>query len=331
MEERSMKGTFITVGLITTVVLGLLAGSLPADAQQTNKVYRIGFLSDSPRMRPPWEVFRQALRELGYIEGQNIIIEWRLVGKNPDQLANMAAELVRQKVDVILAAGPLPPAAALKATRTIPIVDPLHADLYVANLRRPGGNLTGLTTMASDYIGKQLALFKEAVPKLSRVAVLVQSNHPSAASTLQQAERVAPALSLSLVPIGVHSPAEFADAFRRMVDEGVDGVLVQRAGLLIRNKQHITRLAGKAALPSMFGHAREAREEGALMSYGVNVAALYGRAATYVDKILKGKSPGELPVERPTKFNLVVNLKTAKELGITIPPSVLYRADEVIR
>ena len=320
-----------TIGLFASLALGLLAASFPADAQQTDKVYRIGFLADFHKIRPNWELFRQALRQLGYIEGQNIIIEWRLAGKNPDRLANMASELVRQKVDVILAAGPLPPAAALKATRTIPIVAPLNADTYVANLRRPGGNLTGLTTMASDYVGKQLQLFKEAVPKLSRVAVLVQSDHPSATATLRQAERVAPALNLSLVPIGVHSPSEFPDAFRRMVAEGVDGLLVQRAGLLIRNKEHTTRLAGEAALPSMFGHAREGRQDGALMSYGANVAALFRRAATYVDKILKGMSPGELPVERPTKFNLVVNLKTAKRLGITIPPSILYQADEVIK
>ncbi len=320
-----------TIGLISTLVLGLLAAPLPAEAQQTDKVYRIGFLSDAPRMRPNFEVFRQGLRELGYIEGQNIVIEWRFASRNPDRLVEMAAELVRQKVDVIVAGGPRPPAAALKAPRTIPIVALFNADRYVANLRRPGGNLTGLTTMASDLVRKQLHLFKEAVPRLSRVAVLGDTDHPGYTQTVQQAEEAARALGLQVVAIGVRSVAEFPGAFRRMVAEGVEGALIQRAALFIRNRARTAELAGEAALPTMYGHAREAREEGALMSYGTNVAALFRRAATFVDKILKGANPSELPVERPTKFNLVVNLKTAKQLGITIPPEVLYQATEVIK
>lgn len=322
---------FRTIGLLITLILGLPAGLLAAEKLHTDKVYRIGFLSDASRMEPNFEVFRQALQELGYIEGQNMVIEWRLAGRDPDRLAKMATELVRQKVDVILAGGPLPPAAALKATRIVPIVVVFNADWYVADLRRPGGNLTGLTSRASDLVGKQLQLFKEAVPRLSRVAVLGQGGHPSYASTIQQAERAAAPLGLSIVAIEVRSPAEFAGAFRRMVAGRVDGVLVQRAALLIRNRTSTAKLAGKAALPTIFGHAREGRQEGALMSYGTSVAALYRRAATYVDKILRGSSPGELPVERPTKFNLVVNLKTARQLRIRIPPSVLYRADEIIR
>ena len=309
----------------------LLALSFPAQAQRSGKVYRIGFLADAPRMVPNFEVFRQGLRELGYIEGQNIVIEWQFSSRKPDRLAEMAADLVRQKVDVIVACCPLAPGAALKATRTIPIVIVIGADRYVTNLHRPGGNFTGLSSMASDLVGKQLHLFKEAVPSLSRVAVLGVADHPSYTRTVRQAERAARALGLQLINIGVRSPAEFPGAFRRMVAEGVEGVLIQRAGFFIRNSARTAELAGDAALSTMYGHAREGREGGALMSYGTNVSALFRRAATFVDKILKGANPSELPVERPTKFNLVVNLKTAKQLGITIPPSILYRADEVIK
>ncbi len=309
----------------------LLALSFPAQAQQAGKVYRIGFLSDGPRMRPNFEVFRQALRELGYIEGQNIVIEWRLAGMKPDRLAEMAADLVRQKVDVIVACCPLAPGVALKATRTIPLVIVIGANRYVTNMRRPGGNFTGLSAMGPDLVGKQLQLFKEAVPSLSRVAVLGVADQSSYTRTVRQAERAARTLGLQLINIGVRSPAEIPGAFRRMVAEGVEGVLIQRSGLLIRNRARTAKLAGEAALPTMYGHAREAREEGALMSYGTNVSALFRRAATFVDKILKGANPSELPVERPRKFQLVINLKTARKFGLTIPASILYRADEVIK
>ncbi len=320
-----------TIGLIGFLAFGLLTAPLRTEAQQGGEVYRIGFLADSPRMRPNFEVFRKALPDLGYIEGQNIVIEWRLAGRKPDRITEMAADLVHQRVDVIVACCPLAPGVAVKATRTIPIVIVIGAERYVTNLRRPGGNFTGLSAMAPDLVGKQLQLFKEAVPSLSRVAVLGVADHPAYTQTVQQAERAARALDLHLSNIGVRRPAEFPGAFRRMVAEGVDGVLIQRAGLFIRNRARTAELAGKSALPTMYGHAREARQKGALMAYGTNVAALYRRAATFVDKILKGAKPAEMPVERARKFNLVLNLKTAKQIGVTIPPSILYRADEVIK
>ncbi len=242
-----------TLVLVSTLALGLLAAPLLAEAQQAGKVYRIGFLGDFPRMRPNYEVFRRGLRDLGYIEEQNIIIEWRLTGRKPDRLAEMATDLVRQKVDVIAACCPLAPGAAVKSTRTIPIVIVIGADRYVTNLRRPGGNITGLSSMAADLIGKQLQLFKEAVPSLSRVALLGVTDHPAYTRTVRQAERAARGLGLQLINIGVRNPAEFPAAFRRMVAEGVDGVLIQRSGLLIRNRARTAELAGEAALPTMYG------------------------------------------------------------------------------
>ncbi len=305
--------------------------SAPVEGQESAKVYRIGFLSDAPRMRPFFKLFWKGLRDLGYVEGENIIAEQRYSGKNPDRLAKMAADLVRLKVDVIVAPGPLPPSAALKATHTIPIVAIHNADRYVTDLSRPSGNLTGLTTMAPHLLGKQLSLFKETVPRLSRIAILVDADHPDYNQTVRQASDTAKALGLHPVIIGARSRAEFPGAFRRMLDERVEGVLIQRAALFVRNPARTAELAGKAALPTMYGHAREARQNGALMAYGTNVAALFLRAAIFVDKILKGANSAELPVERPRKFNLVLNFKTAKQLGITFPPEILIRATEVIK
>ena len=222
------------------------------------------------------------------------------------------------------------PDAALKATRTIPIVVAVGANTVVANLNRPGGNVTGLTSMASDLVGKQLELFKEALPGLSRVAVLWNPNHRAHPIGVRSAEVAARALGLQIVVIDVGSAAALDGVFRRMVAERVGGVLVMRGSLFIRNRKRIADLAVKARLPVMFGHGFEA-ESGGLMAYGPDVLALFRRAATYVDKILKGAKPADLPMERPGEFVLAVNLKTAKKIGITIPPEVLLRATKVFK
>ncbi len=321
-----------TIGLISTLVLGLLAGPLPAEAQKAKKIHRIGYLEVS-RLRG-FEVFRQGLRDLGYVEGRNITIEHRSAEGKKDRLPELAAELVRQKVDVIMTAGQPAPDAARKATRTIPIVfgvvgDPVGEGL-VASLNRPGGNLTGLSSMIPDLAGKQLEIFKEVVPRLSSVAVLQNPAHRAHPIGVRSAEVAARALGLQIVVIDVGSAAALDGVFRRMVAERVGGVLVMRGSLFIRHRARIAELAVKAGLPTMFGHGFEA-EAGGLVAYGADVLALFRRAATYVDKILKGAKPADLPIERPTKFELVINLKTAKKLGLTIPPEILIRADKVIK
>jgi putative ABC transport system substrate-binding protein len=284
-------------------------------------------------MNPTYDSFRQGLRELGYVEGRNIAIEWRFAQRKPDQLAKMAAELVRLKVDVIVTGGPPAPFAARKATRTIPIVVAVNADYVgqglVESLRRPGGNLTGLSAIGPELIGKQLQFFKEAIPRLSRVAILRNPTHRAHSAMVKQAEKAARVLGLRIVVVDVSSTVDFPGAFRRVEAEGVDGVLVLRGGLFIRNRSRVTKLAIESALPTMFGHRQEA-EAGGLMAYGTDVADLFRRAATYVDKILKGANPAEMPIEQPTKFDFVVNIETAKTLGITFPQSILLRATKVI-
>ncbi len=314
------------------LALAVLVSFHPAGAQPAPKMPRIGFLSHVPlsKLSIRIKAFRQGLRDLGYVEGRSITIVYRSMEGPNDRLSKLAVDLVRQKVDVILAVAQPAPDAALKATRTIPIVVAVGANTVVANLNRPGGNVTGLTSMASDLVGKQLELFKEALPGLSRMAVLWNPNHRGHPRGVQRAEQAARALGLRLVVIGVRSPAGFPVAFRRMKAEGVDGALILRGGLFVSNRTRIVELASKAALPTMFGHPVEA-QAGGLMSYGTDNQAIFRRAATYVVKILKGAKPAELPIEQPTKFNLVINLKTAKQLGITISPEVLYQATKVIK
>lgn len=322
--------------LIIRLVLCLLAAPVVAGAQQTPKVPRIGFLATIPLpvLSDRIEGFRQGLRELGYVESRNITIEFRSAEGKYERLPELAAELVREKVDVIVTTGQPAPDAARNATRTIPIVfavigDPV-AEGVVASLDRPGGNITGLSSIASDVIGKQLELLKEVVPRLSRVAVLRDPAHRGHVKNVQQAEEASRALGLRLVVVDVDGAANLDGALRRMAAEGVDGALILRGGLFVHLRERLSNLAVKAALPTMWGHPEEA-EAGGFMAYGTDVPALYRRAATYVDKILKGARTADLPVEQPTKFELIVNLKTAKALGLTIPASVLLRADRVIQ
>jgi putative ABC transport system substrate-binding protein len=325
-----------TGGLIFILVLGLLAAPFAAEAQQPAKVPRIGYLSvlsptDNPHLL---EAFRQGLRELGYVEGQNIAIEYRFAEGRPERLPALAAELVRLKVDVIVTAAPPAPEAAKQATSTIPIVvantgDPV-AEGLVASLARPGGNITGLSSISPEVVGKQLELFKEVAPKVSRVAVLQNPNNHAHPSVLRQAEGAARALGVQLHILQARTPPEIDAAFAAMRSQRAGGVLVLRDSLFFAQRTQIVALAAKSRLPAVYG-IREEAEAGGLMSYGANLAANYRRAATYVDKILKGAKPADLPVEQPTRFELVINGKTAKALGLTIPQSVLIRADQIIQ
>ena len=315
----------------------LLASPLAAEAQQAPaKVPRIGFLvGASPADGAPFlEIFRQALRELGYVEGQNITIEYRFAEGRPDRLPAVAAELVRLKVDVIVTSAPPVPQAAKQATRTIPIVftsavDPVGAGL-VASLARPGGNITGLANMGSEVVGKHLELLKEAAPTVSRVAILQNPNNRIHAPALREAEGAARALGVRLDVLQARTPAGIDAAFAAMHSQRAGGVLVLRDSFFFVQRTQIVALAAKSRLPAMYGF-REYAEAGGLMAYHASLFQMWRRAATYVDKILRGAKPADLPVEQPTTFELVINLKTAKALGLTIPPSLLGRADEVIQ
>jgi putative ABC transport system substrate-binding protein len=320
--------------LAAALVLGLLAAPLAARAQQPPaKTARIGLLFFVPT--PPLdEAFRQGLRELGYIEGQNIAIEYRSAEGKSERLPGLAAELVRLKVDVIVAASPPATEAAKRATSTIPIVftvsgDPV-AEGLVTSLARPGGNITGLATISPELVGKQLEMLKGVAPKVTRVAVLQNPStglHPVA---LRQAEDAARALGVQLQILEARTPSEIDAAFAAMRSQRAGGVLVLRDAMFRTQRAQIVALAAKSRLPAVYGF-REQAEAGGLMAYGASVPQLFRRAATYVDKILKGAKPANLPVEQPTKFELVINLKTAKALGLTIPPSLLGQADQVIQ
>ena len=323
-----------TIGLISTLVLGVLAGPLPTEAQQAGKVYRIAYLSGNLAGIPHRvEAFRQGLRDLGYVEGKNIVIEWRSAKKR-DRPA-VLAELVRLKVDVIVTGGGGATRAAKEATSTIPIVftqdrDPV-ANGFVASLARPGGNITGNSRLAPELSGKQLELLKEIVPRLSRVVVFWKSPGRRIAPVLKEIELAAGALGLKLQFIDVQGPMDIEPAFREASKRYADAALwLVPNPYYNANRTQVAELAVKSRLPVIYNRRIDV-EAGGLMSYGVNLTDLDRRAATYVDKILKGAKPAELPVERPRKFDLVINLKTAKQIGLTIPPEILIRADKVIK
>jgi putative tryptophan/tyrosine transport system substrate-binding protein len=311
--------------------------SFPVEAQQPAKVYRIGFLSarssssDSPRT----EVFRQGLRELGYVEGKNIIIEYRYAEGKSEILPDLAAELVRLNVDVILALGVPPTRASKQITTTIPIVmaggsDPVRTGL-VASFSRPGGNITGVSDLNVDLVTKRLELLKEVGPKTSHVAVLLNPANSTNPIQLEEIRAVAPALGVTLLILEIKGAEDFDRAFARIRQERVDALLVFSDPMFGFQQKRIADLAVKGRLPAMFGNRRYV-EAGGLMSYGTaNPDDQFRRAAIYVDKILKGANPGELPVERPMKLELVINLKVAKQIGLTIPPNLLARADKVIK
>jgi putative ABC transport system substrate-binding protein len=321
--------------LVCVLALSLLAAPLAAQAQPTpGKTARIGYLSS--RSGPSYleEAFRQGLRELGYVEGQNISVEYRWADLRPDRLSALAEELVRLKVDVIVSTGGNVTAlAAKKATGTIPIVftsgDPVGAGL-VARLDRPGGNLTGVSLLTIELNTKRLQLLKEVVPGVSRVAVLANPTSPTAGATSKELEDAARTLRVKLQVLEVRGPQEFDKAFSAMTAERAGSLLVLSDAMFFGQRERIVGLAAKNRLPGIF-EFREFAEAGGLLSYGANIAAMYRRVATYVDKILKGAKPGDLPIEQPTKFELVINLKTAKALGLTIPPSILLQAEQVIQ
>ena len=322
---------------LTGVVMALAPLGAAADAQEhkAGNVPRIGFLSAAPLSSIPAriEAFRKGLRDLSYVEGQNIVIEWRAADDKWDRLPDLAAELVRLQVAVIVTAEGPAALAAKRVTQRVPIVmgqsgDPVALGAVVS-LAHPGGNVTGLTTLATDLPGKQVQLLKEAVPKLLRLATLSNPVDPLSAAALRHAETTVRALGLQLQAVEVRDPKEFAEAFSVMTRAGAGGLVVLPDPMFLTQRARIAELAAKNRLPAIYGIPEHA-EAGGLMAYAASRSDLFRRAATYVDKILKGAKPADLPVEQPTKFELIINLKTAKALGLTIPPSLLLRADQVI-
>jgi putative ABC transport system substrate-binding protein len=322
---------------IFTIGLTFAICEAVAQAQFPTKVPRIGYLTGgSPSsISGRVEAFRQGLRELGYVEGKNIIIEYRYAEGKLDRLKELAAELVRLQVDVIVTAGGQSTPPAKEATSTIPIVmshdpDPV-ASGFVASLARPGGNITGLSSLAPELSGKRLELLKEIVPRLSHVAVIGTSTNSGNAQSLNELELAARAFGVNLQYLDVLSPKDFETIFQVAGKGRADAVLLLVAGTVAAaHRTKIAELAVKSRLPVIYNR-REYVEAGGLLTYSVSVTDLDRRAATYVDKVLKGAKPADLPVEQPTKFELVINLKAAKQIGLTIPPNVLARADRVIK
>jgi putative ABC transport system substrate-binding protein len=331
-RRKHMRRKLLSLVLATV----FLATVSFAEAQQPTKIPRVGYLAAPPpsTISERIEAFRQGLREIGYVEGKNIVIEWRFAEGKLDRLRELVAELVRLKVEIIISGGPAATGAAKEATVTIPIVmtqdgDPV-ANGFVASLARPGGNITGLSTLAPEISGKQLEILKEVVPRLSRVAVFGTSTNPSYAQVIKEMEFAAGALGVKRQYLDVLNPKDIETAFQEASKGRADGVLVLQTSLLVSQRTQVTDLAVKSRLPAIYPQT-EYTEAGGLMYYGANAPDLYRRAATYVDKILKGAKPADLPVEQPKKFEFIINLKAAKQIGLTIPPNVLARADRVIR
>jgi putative tryptophan/tyrosine transport system substrate-binding protein len=313
--------------------VGLLAAPVAVQAQQPAKVPRIGYLESGAPGTPLVEAFRQGLRDLGWIEGQNIAVEVRAAEGKYDRLPELAAELARLKVDVIFASSTPAALAAKHATTTIPIVigrvaDPVGSGL-VTTLARPGGNITGWTHQGIELRVKYLDLLKEAVPEATRIGVLWNPGNPIHGPSLKSMEATAEALKVELHPVGARDPQEIESAFSVLVQKRVQALTVFQDGMFLAQGPLIIALAARSRVPTMYGLTDLARA-GGLMGYGVNLPGMYRHAASFVDRILKGAKPADLPVEQPTKFEFVINLKTAKALGLTIPPSVLARADQVI-
>ena len=330
-EDRMNQRIFV-------LALGALLFALcvPLQAQQPTQITRVGFLivSTPTAIGDRLEAFRQGLRELGYVEGKQVIIEQRWAAGKIERMPELAAELMRLKVDVILSAGPQATRVAKQITSTTPIImgfdnDPV-GNGFVASLARPGGNITGLSTLAPEISGKQLELLSELIPQVSRVAVLGSSTQPGTAQTFKELELAARNLNIKLQFLDVLHTEDMEAAFGAVVTRRADAVLVLNSPVFNSPRTHITGLAAKSRLPTFYW-ATEFVEAGGLMTYSVSFADLFRRAATYVDKILKGRKPADLPVEQPKKFDFIINLKAAKQIGLTIPPNVLAKADKIIK
>jgi putative ABC transport system substrate-binding protein len=328
------RNIFLLIGLLLTV---FLFTGLTAEAQQpTGKGPRIGVLAalSFADIGDRIQAFQRGLRDLGYIDGENVIVEYRYADRKFDRLPDLADDLVRLKVNVIVTGGPTATRPAKQKTLTIPVVmaqdtDPV-GNGFVASLSRPGGNITGLSNYAPDLSGKHLELLKEILPKISRVSVLGNSTEPGNAQALKEIELAAAAFKIKLQYIDIRSPGDIESALPSAIKSRADALLVLTSPVATAQRALIAELAAKNRIPALY-QVRESVEAGGLISYGVRISDLWYRAATYVDKILKGSKPAYLPVEQPIKFDLVINLKAAKQIGLTIPPNVLARADRVIR
>jgi ABC-type uncharacterized transport system substrate-binding protein len=336
-EGDSMKVVRSPWSVVSLALCAMLfALCLPIQAQQPKKVPRIGFLAGvSPfTIQARTEAFRQGLRELGYVEGKNIFIEWRYADEKLDRLNDLAAELMRLKVEVIVSAAPTVTQSVKEATKTIPIVmafddDPV-GNGFVASLARPGGNITGLSNLSPEISGKQLELLKEIVPRLSRVAVFGTSTRPGNTQSIKEIELAAGAFGVKVQYLDIQNSKDIETAFRAASKGQAESVVVFGGTVINSQRKQLIDLAVKSRLPTIYARP-EFVEDGGLMTYGPSINDLYRRAATFVDKILKGAKPTDLPVEQPKKFDLIINLKAAKQIGLTIPPNVLARADKVIR